>query len=35
MKQLIVLLNKEGFWIEVSGRPAEILIVAGCKYCEK
>ena len=35
MKQLIILLHKEGFWIEVSGRPAEILIGAGCKYCDK
>ena len=31
MKQLSNLLHKEGFWIEVSGRPAEILISAGCK----
>ena len=35
MKQLIVLLHREGFWIEVSGRPADILIGAGCKYCDK
>jgi hypothetical protein len=35
MKQLIVLLHKEGFWIEVSGRPAEILIGADCRYCDK
>jgi hypothetical protein len=31
LKKLINILQKKGFWIEVSGRPAEILINAGCK----
>jgi hypothetical protein len=35
MKQLITLLHREGFWIEVSGRPAEILIGADCRYSDK
>jgi hypothetical protein len=35
MKQLISLLHKHGFWIEVSGRPAEILIESGCRYASE
>lgn len=34
MKQLSNLLHKKGFWIEVSGRPAELLISTGCKRNE-
>jgi hypothetical protein len=35
MKHLISILHKSGFWIEVSGRPAEILIESGCRYASK
>ncbi len=35
IKQLITLLNKKDFWIEVSGKPGEILIKSGCKYNNK
>jgi ribosomal protein L28 len=34
MRQLSNLLHKKGFWIEVSGRPAELLISTGCKRNE-
>jgi hypothetical protein len=35
MKHLISILHKSGFWIEVSGRPAEILIESGSRYVSK
>lgn len=34
IKKLISLLKTKDFWIEVSGRPAEVLINSGCVYCE-
>ena len=35
MKHLVSLLKTSGFWIEVSGRPAEILIDSGCRYASE
>lgn len=35
MSKLTSLLNTEGFWIEVSGRPAEILRKSNCRYSNK
>lgn len=32
MEKLAAMLNTDGFWVEVSGRPAEILINSGCDY---